>query len=86
MHPTFAAAVVESVTRTGRLVVSHEAPVTGGFGAEIAAAVTERCFLRLEAPPLRVCGADTPFPLVFEPLYLPGVEVVMDAIVQSARF
>lgn len=44
--------------------MSHEAPLTGHFGAEIAARVAERCFLRLEAPPLRVCGADTPFPLV----------------------
>jgi hypothetical protein len=44
--------------------VSHEAPLTGHFGAEIAARIAERCFLRLEAPPMRVCGADTPFPLV----------------------
>lgn len=49
---------------SGRLIVSHEAPLTGHFGAEIAARIAERCFLRLEAPPLRVTGADTPFPLV----------------------
>jgi 2-oxoisovalerate dehydrogenase E1 component beta subunit len=48
----------------GRLIVSHEAPITGHFGAEIAARIAERCFLRLEAPPARVCGADTPFPMV----------------------
>jgi len=84
--PWDAAAVAESVGRTGRLVVTHEAPLTGGFGAEVAAEITRRCFLSLEAPPLRVCGADTPFPLVMEPLYLPGVERVLEAIVQSARF
>jgi len=79
-------AVCASVNKTGRLVVSHEAPLTGGFGAEVTAAVSQRCFLRLEAPPLRVCGLDTPFPLICEPLYLPSVQKVVDAIRQSAKF
>ena len=65
--------VVRSVEKTGRLVVSHEAPRTSGFAAEIASTVAERCFLSLEAPVQRVCGYDTPFPLVFEKLYLPDV-------------
>ncbi|PNW83205.1 hypothetical protein CHLRE_06g311050v5 [Chlamydomonas reinhardtii] len=78
--------VCASVSKTGRLVVSHEAPVTGGFGAEVAATVAQRCFTRLESPPLRVCGADTPFPLVFEPLYLPGVARVADAVRQALDF
>ncbi len=47
---------MESVKKTGRLIVSHEAQQTGGFAAEIVSAITERCFLHLEAPPLRVCG------------------------------
>eukprot|EP00850_Spirogloea_muscicola_P000566 SM000002S05646 [mRNA] locus=s2:1347084:1350362:- [translate_table: standard] len=72
--------VEESVSKTGRLLVSHEAPVTGGFGAEVAASIAERCFLRLEAPVARVCGADTPFPLVFEPFYLPNEHKVLHAI------
>lgn len=84
--PWDARAVAESVDRTGRLVVTHEAPLTAGFGAEVAAEISRRCFLRLEAPPLRVCGADTPFPLVMEPLYLPGVERVLEVILQSARY
>lgn len=48
--------VVESVQRTGRLVIVHEAGQTAGVGAEIAAEITKRCFLRLEAPIRRVCG------------------------------
>ncbi|XP_054805778.1 2-oxoisovalerate dehydrogenase subunit beta 1, mitochondrial isoform X4 [Prosopis cineraria] len=60
-----------SVKKTGRLLISHEAPVTGGFGAEISASIVERCFSRLEAPITRICGLDTPFPLVFEPFYMP---------------
>jgi 2-oxoisovalerate dehydrogenase E1 component beta subunit len=71
--PWDAATVEASVLKTGRLVVTHEAPITAGFGAEVAARVAERCFWALEAPPTRVCGWDTPFPLVFEPAYLPGV-------------
>jgi 2-oxoisovalerate dehydrogenase E1 component beta subunit len=48
--------VIESVNRTGRLVIVHEAGKMGGVGAEIAAEVQKRCFLRLEAPVKRVCG------------------------------
>jgi pyruvate/2-oxoglutarate/acetoin dehydrogenase E1 component len=47
----------------------------GGFGAEIVATISSRCFLRLESPPVRVTGQDTPFPLVMEPLYLPSTQV-----------
>jgi len=84
--PWDAECVEESVKKTGRLVVSHEAPVTGGFGAEVAAHVQEACFLHLEAPIQRVCGYDTPFPLAFEPFYLPDVTKCLDAILTAARF
>lgn len=63
--------VAESVKKTGRLLIAHEAPLTGGFGAEIAAAIQEECFLNLEAPIHRVTGFDTPFSHVFEPFYIP---------------
>ena len=107
--------VTSSVMKTGKLVVSHEAPLTGGFAAEISSTVQEevrggreertrtklcterarkplfltiktpltlrlatlvahcssQCFLSLEAPVQRVCGMDTPFPLVFEKFYVP---------------
>lgn len=75
-----------SVSKTGRLVVSHEAPLTSGFGAEVVATVAQRCFLRLEAPPVRVTGYDTPFPLVGEPLYLPSVQRVKDAVRSAVGF
>ncbi|KAF8057868.1 BCDH BETA1 [Scenedesmus sp. PABB004] len=84
--PYDVATVTSSVAKTGRLLVSHEAPLTAGFGAELVASITARCFLHLQAPPARVCGADTPFPLAFEPLYLPGVERVLEAIVATVRF
>jgi len=64
-------AILESVKKTGRLVISHEAPKTCGFAAEIAQSVQEELFPYLEAPIRRVCGYDTPFPLIFESLYRP---------------
>jgi 2-oxoisovalerate dehydrogenase E1 component beta subunit len=72
--------VVASVSKTGRCIVAHEAPKTSGFGAELAAAVQERCFLKLEAPVQRVCGWDTPFPLAWEEFYLPSKLRCYDAI------
>ncbi|CAN6171043.1 unnamed protein product [Urochloa humidicola] len=78
--------VEASVKKTGKLLVSHEAPITGGFGAEIAASITERCFQRLEAPVARVCGLDTPFPLVYEPFYMPTKNKILDAIKATVNY
>jgi 2-oxoisovalerate dehydrogenase E1 component beta subunit len=78
--------VEASVKKTGRCIVSHEAPITSGFGAEIVASIQERCFLHLESPCLRVCGYDTPFPLIFEKLYLPDVWKNFEAIKKSTKF
>ena len=73
--------IFESVRRTGRCVVVHEAPVTGGLGAEIAARVTEECFYHLEAPVLRVGGFSTPYPpSKIEEHYLPDLDRVLDAV------
>jgi len=72
--------IVTSVQKTGKLIVSHEAPLTCGFGAEIAATLQQECFLNLEAPIQRICGLDTPFPLVFEKYYLPNALKNLDAI------
>lgn len=78
--------VVESVQKTGRCVISHEAPKTCGFGAEVAATLQERCFLHLEAPVKRVCGYDTPFPLIFEKYYVPDALKNFEAIKETVRF
>ncbi|GAB0186170.1 2-oxoisovalerate dehydrogenase subunit beta, mitochondrial [Grus japonensis] len=69
-----------SVVKTGRLLISHEAPLTGGFASEISSTVQEECFLNLEAPISRVCGYDTPFPHIFEPFYIPDKWKCYDAL------
>jgi pyruvate dehydrogenase E1 component beta subunit len=70
-----------SVRKTGRCVVAHEAPVYAGFGAEIAARVTEQCFYHLEAPVLRVGGFATPYPPSrLEEHYLPDLDRILDAV------
>jgi len=62
IYPFDAEAVEASVRKTGRCVIVHEAPLTGGFGAEISSRIMERCFLHLEAPVQRVAGFDTIMP------------------------
>ncbi|MES3674798.1 alpha-ketoacid dehydrogenase subunit beta [Halomonas elongata] len=78
--------VADSVLKTGRLVVTHEAPRTGGFAGEIAAAIQERCFLYLESPVMRVTGLDTPFPLTLEKEYLPDHLKIHEAIRASVNY
>jgi len=81
------APVYESVRKTGRLVVVHEAPSNIGLGAEIAARVTEKCFYSLEAPVLRVTGFDTPYPASrVEEEFLPDLDRVLDAVDRSFGF
>jgi 2-oxoisovalerate dehydrogenase E1 component beta subunit len=73
--------IFASVRRTGRCVVVHEASVTGGLGAEIAARVSEECFYALEAPVLRVGGYSTPYPpSKLEEYFLPDLDRVLDAV------
>lgn len=78
-------AVQKSVEKTGRLLISHEAPLTGGYAGEIGATIQNRCFYSLQAPIKRVCGYDTPFPLVFEKFYLPDEHKVFDAIKETCE-
>ena len=78
--------VFESVRKTGRCIVSHEAPLTQGFGAELAASIQEKCFLNLEAPVQRICGHDTPFPHIFEPFYLPDKWRCLEAVKKVTNF
>ncbi len=73
--------VAASVRRTGRAVVMHEGPRTLGFGAELAARVSEECFYDLEAPVLRATGFDTPYPPArLEKTWLPGVDRLLDCV------
>jgi pyruvate dehydrogenase E1 component beta subunit len=80
LQPLDVDAIVQSVSKTGRAVIVHEAPRTCGFGAELAALIQERCFLRLEAPIARVTGFDTPFPYTLENEYLPRAPRILQAI------
>jgi len=73
-------AIVESVKKTGRCIVLHEATRTCGFGAELVALVQEHCFYHLQAPVERVTGWDTPYPHAQEWDYFPGPARVIDAM------
>ena len=75
-----------SVEKTGRVVIGHEAPLFGGIAGEIAAAIQEECFQYLEAPIGRVCGWDTPFPLIFEKFYYPDENRVFEKIKSTIRY
>jgi pyruvate dehydrogenase E1 component beta subunit len=79
--------VAQSVNKTGRCVVVHEAPKTCGLGAEIAAGVMEHCFLHLEAPVQRVCGFDTIMPYYkLELEYLPDAQRIGKAITETLAY
>jgi 2-oxoisovalerate dehydrogenase E1 component beta subunit len=80
-------AIFASVRKTGRCVVVHEAPVTAGLGAELAARITQECFYSLEAPVLRVGGYSTPYPPSrMEEYYLPELDRVLDAVDRSLAY
>jgi pyruvate dehydrogenase E1 component beta subunit len=73
-----------SVEKTGRLVVVHEAPRTGGPGGEFVANLVERCFYALKSPPRRIAGADVVYPpQLLEDEYLPEVARIAAALRES---
>ena len=79
--------VIESVRRTGRAVVVHEAQRTLSLGAEVAARLTEECFYSLEAPVQRVTGYDMPYPPSrVEDEFLPGLDRILDAVDRTRTF
>jgi len=78
--------IESSVKKTGRLLISHEATHTGGYGGEITATIQERCFLYLESPISRVNGLDTPFPLAHEKEYMPDQLKIYEAIKASMSY
>lgn len=86
LWPLDATAIVDSVKKTGRLVIVHEAAKACGLGAEIVALLCEKAFLHLEAPPKRVTGYDTPFPYTHENEYLPLAHRIAPALLETARY
>jgi pyruvate/2-oxoglutarate/acetoin dehydrogenase E1 component len=74
--------ILASVRKTSKAIVLHEATLTGGFGGEVAARITEKAFEHLDGPVLRIAAADTPVPFsqTLEDAYLPNVEKVLERI------
>jgi pyruvate dehydrogenase E1 component beta subunit len=87
LAPFDARTVLESVARTKRCVIIQEAPLNGGFGAEIAARLAQHGLFSLLAPVVRVTGYDTVMPLPrLESHYMPGVRQIVDAAQQTMGF
>jgi 2-oxoisovalerate dehydrogenase E1 component beta subunit len=87
LSPLDLAPVLDSVRKTGRAVVVHEAPITLGLGSEIAARITQECFYSLESPVLRVGGFDTPYPPSrIEEEYLPDLDRVLDSVDRALSY
>jgi pyruvate dehydrogenase E1 component beta subunit len=87
LKPLDMAAILASVEKTGRCVIIHEAALTGGFGAEIAARLAERGLLSLRAPVLRVTGYDTVIPLSrLESSYMPDERRILVAVRRVLEF
>jgi pyruvate/2-oxoglutarate/acetoin dehydrogenase E1 component len=79
--------LVQVVSATGRAVIVQEAPLTGGFGAEVAPRIHEEAFLRSTFPVLRVGAPDTPCPPgALQDHYLPSLDRLLDAARYSLRF
>ena len=87
LSPLDVETLVESVSKTGHAIVVHEAPRLGGYGAEIAAELTERAFGYLAAPVLRVTGWDIPYPPAkIERHFLPDADRILDAVAHSLEY
>jgi len=81
--------VLESVTKTGKLLIVHEDNITGGVGAEIAALVAEQAFEHLDAPITRLCGPDVPtmpYAKTLEDAYMPDTEKITQALRKLAAY
>jgi len=86
LNPLDVDTLEESVKKTGRCVVAHEAPRTMGFAAELSSLIQERCFLHLEAPINRCTGFDTPFSNAHEKDYMPDAPRVLRAIRETVKY
>jgi 2-oxoisovalerate dehydrogenase E1 component beta subunit len=87
LKPIDAEGLAESVARTRRAVVVHEAPLTAGLGGEVSALITERCFGEMRAPVQRVAGFDVPYPSgSLEDEYLPSIDRVLTAVQTALEY
>jgi pyruvate dehydrogenase E1 component beta subunit len=87
LNPLDEDSILESVRKTGRCVVVHEASMTLGMGAEIAARIQELAFYYLEAPVLRATGFDTPYPPAkLEQYWLPDVDRILDFVARTLEY
>lgn len=87
IYPIDQDTIIQSVQKTGRCVIVHEAPKTCGMGAELSAIIQEHCFLHLKAPVQRVAGFDTVMPYYkLELEYLPNAERIGESIVQTLSY
>jgi len=87
LKPLDADTILASVRKTGRCVIVHEAPLTGGFGGEIAARIAEHALLSLLAPVVRVAGHDTVIPLPrLEQYYFPNARRIADAVNRAMAY
>jgi pyruvate dehydrogenase E1 component beta subunit len=78
--------VLASVRKTGRVVIVHEAPRACGYGAELAAQISERAIEYLQSPIVRVTGWDTPFPFTLEAHYMPDVDRILRGVERVLKF
>ncbi len=87
VNPIDIGTIINSVKKTGRVVIVHEGPRNAGLGAEISARITEKAMLSLHAPPVRVTGYDIPYPFYkTEKFYLPDIEKVIIGINKVVNF
>lgn len=86
LNPLDIDGIAESVAKTGRVAILHEAPLTGGFGGELVATIQQECFYSLETPIIRISAPDTPYPLGgVEDLYIPDVDRVVAEVAALAK-
>lgn len=85
LWPVDVETIVDSVKKTGRVAVVHEAPRTMGFAAELITLICEKAFYHLQTPPIRITGFDTPFPYALEAEYMPLSHRILPAVVEAVR-
>ena len=86
LAPLDSEAILDSAKKTGRVVITHEAPKTLGMGAEISALISEKAVEYLQAPILRVAGLDAPVPYSLESTYLLNAKRILTSVNKVASY